>query len=286
MYVVTGAAGQLGRLVINALLRSVPAREIIAAARSPAQAFDLGEQGISVREADYTRPETLKSAFEGATRLLLISSNLVTGRLSQHEAVIDAALAAGVEVIGYTSMLKADSTPAHLAQEHRATEQVIARSGIPAAILRNGWYTENKTLGLDSVLQHGAFIGSAAGGRFSGASRQDYAEAAAAALIGGASAARTYELAGDTAFTMAELAGEVSRQTGRSIAYADLAEADFKGALLGAGLPEDLAGMLADADAAATKDALFDNGGELSRLIGRPTTPWQDTVKDALAALA
>lgn len=282
MYAITGATGQLGRLVIDALLKTVPAHRIVAAVRNPAKARDLAERGVIVREADYNRPETLATAFAGVEKLLLISSNEVAGRLPQHRAVTEAAARAGVSLIAYTSILRADTSPARLAVEHRQTEEVIAASGVPAVILRNGWYTENHLLALPAVLEHGAFVGAAKDGRFSSAARQDYAEAAAAALTRDGHAGKTYELAADQAFTIAELAAEVSRQAGKTIVYNDLLPADFEGVLTGAGLPADLAALLADADVAASRGALFEDGGALSRLIGRPTTPMEKVVASAL----
>jgi len=282
MYAITGATGQLGRLVIRALLQTVPADRIVAAVRNPAKASDLAERGVIVREADYARPETLGPALAGVDKLLLISSTEVHGRLPRHQAVIDAAKASGVSLIAYTSMLHADTSPATLAIEHRQTEQAIAASGIPAVILRNGWYTENHLMALPAALAHGAFVGAAKHGRFSSAARQDYAEAAAAVLAGEGHAGQTYELAADQSFTLAELAAEVSRQSGKTIVYNDLSEAAFTDVLTGAGLPADLAALLADADAAASRGALFDDAGALGRLIGRPTTPMESVVAAAL----
>ncbi|TGQ16806.1 MULTISPECIES: SDR family oxidoreductase [unclassified Mesorhizobium] len=282
MYAVTGATGQLGRLVIEALLKTIPADRIVAAVRNPAKANDLAERGVIVREADYSRPDTLRSALAGVEKLLLISSTEVSGRLPRHRAVIDAARAASVSLIAYTSMLHADTSPATLAIEHRQTEEAIAASGLPAVILRNGWYAENHLMALPAALEHGAFVGAAKDGRFSSAARQDYAEAAATVLTASDQAGKTYELAADHAFTFAELAMEVSRQSGKTIIYNDLSEADYRDVLTGAGLPADLAALLADADAAASRGALFDDGGALRRLIGRPTTSMQSLVAASL----
>lgn len=282
MYAITAATGQLGRLVIDALLATVPADRIVAAVRTPAKAADLAARGVQVREADYDRPDTLAAAFAGVERVLLISSSEVGVRAAQHRAVIDAAKAAGVELLAYTSMLHADRTPARLADEHRETEAAIAAAGVPAAILRNGWYTENKTSDLPATVARGALVGAAGEGRFSTASRADFAAAAAAVLTGEAQAGRIYELAGDGAFTMAELAAEVSRQAGRTVTYADLPEAEYKAVLVGVGLPDALSGIIANADAVAADDQLFDDGHALSRLIGRPTTPFAETVAAAL----
>lgn len=284
MYAITGATGQLGRLVIEELLKSVPGSRIIAAARNPANAQDLAERGVVVREADYARPETLARAFEGVEKLILISSSEVNGRLPLHCAVIDAAKKAGVSLLAYTSMLHADSSTAQLAIEHRQTEEAIAASGLPAVILRNGWYTENHLYALPAALEHGAFVGSAKYGRFSSAARKDYAAAAAAVLTKGSHAGEIYELAADQAFTLAELAAEVSRQSGKPVVYNDLPEQDYAKLLGDFGLPADLAALLANADAAASRGALFDDGGVLSTLIGRPSIPMKELVALALRA--
>ncbi|WP_242197895.1 MULTISPECIES: NAD(P)H-binding protein [unclassified Pseudomonas] len=265
---------------VGQLLKSVPGSRIIAAVRNPAKAQDLAERGVVVREADYARPETLARAFEGVEKLILISSSEVNGRLPLHRAVIDAAKQAGVSLLAYTSMLHADSSTAQLAIEHRQTEEAIAAS----VILRNGWYTENHLYALPAALEHGAFVGSAKYGRFSSAARKDYAAAAAAVLTKGSHAGEIYELAADQAFTLAELAAEVSRQSGKPVVYNDLPEQDYAKLLVDFGLPADLAALLADADAAASRGALFDDGGVLSTLIGRPSIPMKELVALALRA--
>lgn len=282
MFAVTGATGQLGRLVIDELLKSIPPGQIVAAVRSPDKASDLAAKGVQVRQADYNQPETLGSALAGVDKLLLISSSEVMGRVPQHRAVIEAAKKAGVKLIAYTSILHADRSPAKLAEEHVATEAALAESGVPAVLLRNGWYTENYLLALKPALEHGAMLGAAREGRISLAARADYAAAAAAALTSSNEAGRVYELAGDTSWTLSEFAAEISRQSGKTVAYRDLPEPDFKGVLIGAGLPAPLADLLADADAQAADGALLDEGGDLSRLIGRATTPVPQTIAAAL----
>ena len=275
---ITGATGQLGRLTIAKLKTLLPEDQIVALARSPEKA-DLG---VETRAFDYDRPETLAPALAGVERLLLISSSEVGKRAPQHRAVIEAAKAAGVGEIVYTSLLHADRSPLSLAAEHVETEAALAESGIPHTILRNGWYAENYTGSIPSALQHGALIGAAGAGRVSGAARADYAEAAARVLAEGGHAGQTYELAADDAWTLADLAAEISRQSGRDIPYVDLPEAEYAAALVNAGLPEGLAAAIAGWDAGAAQGALFDDGRALSRLIGRPTTPLADVVRAAL----
>ena len=282
MIVITGASGQLGRLVIAELLKTVPPAQIVAAVRHPGRAADLAALGVQLRVADYTQPATLASAFAGADQLLLISSSEVGQRVAQHRNVIDAAKRAKVGLIAYTSILRADSSPLALAAEHKATEALLKDSGVPYVLLRNGWYTENYLASMPPALQHGVFIGSAGDGRIASAARADYAAAAAAVLTRADQAGKVYELAGDEAYTLSELAAEITRQSGKTVVYQNLPQADFKAALVGAGLPEPIADLLAASDSGAAQGGLFDDGHQLSRLIGRPTTPLATLVKAAL----
>ncbi|ACT49791.1 SDR family oxidoreductase [Methylovorus glucosotrophus] len=282
MIVITGASGQLGRLVIEELLTSVPANQIIAAVRTPAKVADLAARGVVVRQADYSQPATLDAAFAGATQILLISSSEVGQRLPQHQNVIAAAKRANVSLLAYTSLLHADTSPLGLAAEHVATEQALKASGLPYAILRNGWYTENYTASIPPALQYGVLLGSAGDGKIASATRSDYAAAAAAVLRTPNQAGKVYELAGDTAYTLTEFAAELTRLSGKAIAYQNLPQADYAKALLDAGLPDFLAELLADSDTGASKGALFDDSRQLSQLIGRPTTPLATAIAAAL----
>ncbi|MEG2030528.1 MAG: SDR family oxidoreductase [Janthinobacterium sp.] len=281
MIVITGATGKLGQHVIASLLKSVPASSIIAAVRNPAKAQDLAAKGVQVRQADYNDGASLDAAFKGATKILLISSSEVGQRAQQHQNVVDAAKRAGVSLLAYTSVLRADTSPLGLAAEHVITEAAIRASGLPYSFLRNGWYLENHTEHLAPVLEHGVVLGAAQDGRFSSAARLDYAAAAAAVLVADQPQA-IYELAGDHGFTLAEYAAEVARQSGKAIVYKDMPQADFKAALVSVGVPEGFADLLADSDAGAAKGGLEDNGRQLSALIGRPTTSLVEAVKAAL----
>ncbi|HDM8437440.1 TPA: SDR family oxidoreductase [Yersinia enterocolitica] len=284
MIAVTGATGQLGRLVINALLKKVPANEIIAAVRSPEKASDLAALGIQVRKADYSHPTTLEAAFQGVDKLLLISSSEVGQRIAQHTAVINAAQHAGVKLLAYTSLLHADTSTLGLGEEHRVTESLLRESGLPVVLLRNGWYTENYAASIAPALAHGAFIGAVGDGRIASATREDYAQAAAEVLTQENQAGKVYELAGDDSYSLAEFSAEIARQSGKPVVYKNLSEADFKQALLSAGLPEVFASLLADSDAGAAKGGLFDDSHTLSKLIGRPTTPYAKVIATTLAA--
>ncbi|MBP6655677.1 MAG: SDR family oxidoreductase [Propionivibrio sp.] len=282
MIVISGASGQLGHLVIQSLLAKVPASQIVAAVRNPERASDLAALGVQIRKADYTDPASLDAAFQGAEKVLLISSSEVGLREAQHRNVIDAVKKAGVSLLAYTSLLHVDTSPLGLAGEHAATEAYLGQSGVPFVLLRNGWYTENYLASIPPALQHGAFIGSAGEGRIASAARADYAEAAAVALTTPDQSGKVYELAGDESYTLAEFAAELSRQSGKQIPYVNLPESEFKAALVGAGLPEPLAGLLADSDAGASKGGLFDDKRQLSALIGRPTTPLAALIQAAL----
>jgi NAD(P)H dehydrogenase (quinone) len=282
MIIVTGATGQLGRLVIASLLKTTPAAQIVAAVRDVAKAADLAAQGVQVRRADYNEPASLDAAFQGATKVLLISSSELGQRVPQHRNVIDAAARAKVTLLAYTSVLHADRSTLALAAEHRATEELVRAAGVPYTLLRNGWYVENYTGGLKGAIAHGALAGAAGEGRIAAAARAEYAEAAAIVLASAKPVEQVYELAGDTAFTLGGLAAEVSRQTGKPLPFHNLSQQEYLGMLLGIGLPAPLAELLADSDAQAAKGALDDSSGVLGKLIGRPTISLAAAVKAAL----
>ena len=282
MIAITGATGQLGQLVIEELLKTVPASQIVAIVRNPAKAEALSNQGIVVRQGDYTDQAAFTTALNGVDKLLLISSSEVGQRSTQHQNVINAAKAAGVKFIAYTSLLHADTSPLGLHVEHVETEKALAESGVPYALLRNGWYTENYLASAPPALEHGVFIGAAGEGKIASATRADYAAAAAKVVSEDGHAGNVYELAGDSAWTLSELAAELSKQSGKPVGYQNLSEADFAAALKGVGLPAGLADMLADSDTGASKGGLFDDSRTLSKLIGRPTTTLAESVKSIL----
>ena len=279
MIAITGATGQLGQHVIESLLKTVPASQIVAIARNPAKATALSQQGITVRQADYSDEAAFTTALQGIDKLLLISSSEVGQRAPQHRNVVNAAKAAHVKFIAYTSLLHADTSPLGLADEHVATEKMLAESGIAYALLRNGWYTENYLASAPAALEHGVFIGAAGEGKIASATRADYAAAAARVISEDGHAGKTYELAGDAGWTLSQLAAELAKQSGKKVVYQNLSEADFAAALKSVGLPAGLADMLADSDTGASKGGLFDDSHTLSKLIGRPTTSLADSVK-------
>jgi NAD(P)H dehydrogenase (quinone) len=274
---ITGATGHLGQLALAALKARAPQAEVLALARDPAKI-----SGTPARGFDYTKPETHATALAGVDTLVLISSNDFNDRAGQHRSVIASAKAAGVKRIIYTSILKGEASPMLLAADHIATEQALKASGIPTTLLRNGWYTENYTGTLGASVAHGAVIGASGEGRISTAARADYAEAIAVTALDAAHTGKTYELAGDTAFTMADFAAEVTKLAGKPVAFVNMTQPEFAKALQGFGLPEAFANVLADTDDHVQRGALFDDSRSLSRLIGHPTTPIATTIKAAL----
>jgi NAD(P)H dehydrogenase (quinone) len=285
--VITGATGHLGRLVIEALLRrGVAPADIVAAGRAVERVADLEARGVRVARIDFDDPASLRAAFAGAQRVLLVSGSEVGQRVRQHTNAIDAARTAGVDQLAYTSIAHADSSSLILATEHRATEEALRASGVPFTMLRNSWYVELYTEPLATTLATGVILGSAGAGRVSATSRADYAEAAAAVLTGDGHRNAVYELGNDEAFTLAELAAEISRQSGTAVSYQDLPKDEYRATLAGFGLPTELAAAYADADRGIADGELLVDTRDLSRLIGRPTTTLAAAVATGLASTA
>jgi NAD(P)H dehydrogenase (quinone) len=285
--VVTGATGHLGRLVIEAMLRrGVAPSDIVAAGRAVERAADLEARGVRVARIDFDDPASLGAAFAGAERVLLVSGSAVGQRVRQHTNAIDAARAAGVGQLAYTSIVRADTSSLILATEHRATEEALRASGLPFTMLRNSWYVELYTELLATTLANGGIIGSAGAGRVSATTRADYAEAAAAVLTSDGHLNAVYELGNDEAFSLAELAAEITRQSGTAVSYQDLPPAEYQATLVGFGLPTELAAVYADADRGIADGELRVDTHDLSRLIGRATTTLAAAVASGLAAAA
>jgi NAD(P)H dehydrogenase (quinone) len=280
---VTGASGHLGRLVVESLLdRGVPAQDVVATARDLDSIADLAAKGVVTRRVDYNDPASLKDAFVGVDKALLVSSNDVAQRAAQHRNVIDAAADAGVSLLAYTSIASAGSTTMLLAADHQATETYLRASGLPVALLRNSWYIENYTEQIPTALEHGAVLGAAGDGRVSAAVRADYAAAAAAVLTLDDQGGAVYELGG-TPFTLAEYAAELSAQAGQPVVYQDLPTDEYVAVLVGAGLPEAAATIYADSDRVLKAGDLHVDSGHLEQLIGRPSTPLADAIRAQLA---
>ncbi len=275
---ITGATGQLGSFVVEALLKETSANNIVALVRNEAKASDLKNKGIELRHFDYDHPETLVPALQGIDKLLLISANEVGRRTPQHKAVIDAAKVAHVPYIAYTSVLNADTNTISLAQEHRETESLIKESGLKYTFLRNNWYSENYLGNVKPVAEEGVLYGSAQDGKISSASRQDYAEAAAKVLASEGHDNKIYELAGSTHFTLTDLAGYIGQAAGKSVRYQNISPEDYTSALNNAGLPEGLVYLIVDADVQTAKGVMFSDRQDLEKILGRKTTPIQDEI--------
>lgn len=281
---VTAASGHLGRLVVDALLeRGIAASEIVAGARTPATVDDLAARGVGVVELDYSRPETLAPAFQGVDRVLLISGT-DADRVSGHRNVIDAAREAGVERLVYTSAPRVDEVDYALGADHKATEEAIAASGLSATVLRHNWYTENYLDAVARAADTGEIVAAAGEARVASASRRDYAEAAAIALTTDDLAGRTLEVGGDVAWTYNELAEAATEVLGRRVTYVAVTTEQLTAGLQQAGLDAGTAAFVAGIDDAIARGALSQTDGTLSRLIGRPTTPLVDGLREGLAA--
>lgn len=286
--VITGATGKLGRHVLQVLLeRNVPAGEIVAAGRSIEKLEDFAAQGVRVTAMDYDDESSVTAALAGATKVLLISSSEVgKDRPGQHRTVIEAAKAEGVELLAYTSNANADINATILGQDHKATEAILADAGVPYVLLRNGYYFENWTDQIQGTLAQGVLVGSGGNGRVNAATRRDLAEAAVAVLLGEHQAGKVYELGGDTAFTLAEFAEEITAVTGTPVVYKDLPAAEYIALLTSVGVPEGFAQILADSDQGLARGDLLVEGNDLSTLIGRLTTTAADAIRMAVAAPA
>ena len=284
---ITGATGQLGRLVVESLLeRDVPAGQIVAAGRNAAKLEELAGLGVQTRRLDYSDPVSLREALTGIDKVLLVSGNEPgPQRLPQHLNVIEAAKDAGVELLAYTSIANADTSTLALAADHQATEQALRDSGVPFTMLRNGWYIENYTDQLEGYLQHGSVFGSAGEGRVSAATRGDLAEAAAAILLADGQAGTVHELGGE-AISLEDLARELSAATGQSVTYQDLPEEDFARLLVGAGVPEFFARILADSDRGISRGELLVEGDDLATALGRPATSLGEAIRAVAGELA
>ena len=280
---VTGATGPFGRHTVDALLdRGIAPSDLAVLVRDASRAADLAERGIDVRVGSYDDPASLDAAFAGVDRLVFVSGSEVGQRITQHQNVVDAAKRAEVGLVAYTSIVRADTSTLGLAAEHKATEEMLAASGLPTVLLRNSWYLENYTAQIPTQLAHGAVLGAAGEGRLSAATRADFAAAAAAVVAEDGHAGQVYELGGDAPFNLGEYAAELASQTGAEVAYRDLPVPEFAAVLVGAGLPEGYAQALATSDDAIKDGALLVDTGDLSRLIGRPTTTMAEAVREAV----
>ena len=270
---VTGATGHLGGLVIESLIdRGVAAGDIVAVVRNEAKAAPLAAKGVTLGVAGYEDEAALTAALDGVDRLVLVSGSEVGQRLAQHTNIINAAKAAGVAFIAYTSLLNLDTSELGLAPEHRGTEELLATSGIDHALLRNGWYWENYASAIDSGKATGKFFGAAGSAKVSGAARRDYAEAAAVVVTSEDRAGKVYELAGAPALTYQGIADEIGTVIGAEVTYVDQSVSEYQATLEGFGMPSEVAAMFAGMDPVIEQGALHSESTDLQDLIGRPTT--------------
>jgi NAD(P)H dehydrogenase (quinone) len=276
---VTGATGQLGRLVVQQLMTKCPATDVVAIVRDPAKASDLASQGVEVRVAAYEDRAARDAALAGLDRLLLISSSELGQRAAQHRNVIDAAKAAGVKHVVYTSAPKATTSSLILAPEHKATEEYLAASGLTFTVLRNNWYTENYAKSVQSARDTGTLVAAAGAGRVASAPRADYAEGAAVVLVGEGHQGKVYEFSGDRAWDYRELADVIAEVTGVPCSYQAVDQADLVAAMIKTGMDEGTAGFIAALDGNISDGALAETSDDLANLIGRPTTPLKETIK-------
>ncbi len=279
--VVTGATGHLGRLVIDNLIeRGVDPAEIRAAGRNAEKLAELSSR-VQTAVIDFEDPATLVPAFTGADALLLVSGSEVGKRMPQHTNAIDAAVAAGVGRVVYTSAPHADTTELAVAPEHKATEELLTASGLPVTFLRNNWYTENYVGPLEQARETGTVVASVGDGRIASATRNDYAEAAAVVLTTPGHEDKVYELAGDVAWSFYDLAAAFSEIIGSEVVYTPIEPEEYARILTGAGLDEGTVAFVVALDQATRNGALADVTGDLSRLIGRPTTSLVDGLRAA-----
>jgi len=285
IYGVTAATGHLGRLIVGELLeQGVAPADVVAIVRTPEKAVDLAARGVEVRTGDYSRPDTLATAFAGVNALMFISGSEAGQRLPQHAAVVAAAAAAGVARVVYTSILRADTSQIVLAPEHKATEELLRESGLPYTILRNGWYAENYTAQLAGYLERHAIVGATKDTPVAAAPRSDYARAAVAVLLQAGHEFKTYELGGNR-FTMSELAEVITELSGTPVSYHDVPVAELITILQGAGLDAGTAAFVAAIDEGVARGDVDTDSQDLAELIGRPVTPMAEVVRAELAAL-
>lgn len=284
-YVVTGSTGHLGRLAAQALIaRGVAPSQIVATGRATDRIADLAARGVVVKRSDFEDPASLRAAFAGTDRLLLVSSSALGKRLAHHRNAIEAAKAAGVSFVAYTSIANAPTSHMSLGPEHAGTEAALRESGLAHVILRNSWYFENYTDRIATTVEQGVLLGAAGEARIHAATRADYAEAAAIAITQDGHAGRAYELGGDQGFTLAEYAAEVARQSGKPVVYRNLPNEEYRRALVGFGMPEPIAALYASFDDGIAHGDLVVTSGALAKLLGRPATSLRDAVKAALVA--
>ena len=280
--IITGATGHLGRKVIEALIRrGADPADIVAGGRNADRLRSLRtDLGVKAVHLDYDDSDSLDAAFKGATKALLVSGSNLGERVAQHQRVIDAARKAGIGLLAYTSVLHADESSLAVAPDHRKTEKSLRESGLHYAILRNGWYSENFAGDVKQAAESGTIVSAAGTGRISSAAREDYAEAAAAVLLSdGGLVDSVIELAGDEAWTYDDLAQVAARLLGRPVSYRNVTSQELEKNLKAAGVPAPGVQWVVKLAQDISHDELLGPAGELSRIIGRPTTSLEKALR-------
>lgn len=286
---VTGASGQLGRLVLDSLLASgkSPA-SIIATTRDTAKLADYAAKGVIVRLADFDDAASLDAAFAGADKVLIISTDALDQpgkRLAQHKAAVAAAKEAGAKHILYTSMPQPDDSLVTFAPDHLGTEEAIKATGIPYTILRDGWYAENLFMSLPHALETGSWYTSTGEGRIAHITRADTAAAIAGAVLKAGNESKTYTLTGTKSRTAEEIAAIVSAATGKPLKVVHVTDAQLAEGLKAAGLPEGFIPTIVSFDANTREGKIASVTSDAETLSGRKPTSFEDFVAASKAAL-
>ncbi|MEH7097729.1 SDR family oxidoreductase [Neobacillus vireti] len=278
---VTGATGKLGTKVVDTLLKAIPASELAVSVRNPEKAEGLRNRGVEVRQGDFDQPETLDQAFTGIDRLLIISADGDNEtRIRQHTDAVQAAERAGVKFIAYTSLANATESKNLMAPPHVATEAAIIKTGIPYSFLRNNWYLENEMGSIQGALAGAPWVTSAGEGKVGWALQQDYADAAAAVLLGNGHENSVYELSGPL-LTQAELASELGAVLGKEIPVQQVSDEKYAEIMKGLGLPDFVIPIVVGIQESIRNGSLDVESNDFEKVLGRPVTP----IKEALTQL-
>lgn len=285
---VTGASGQLGRRVLELLLEA-QAGTIIAATRMPENLNDFKQRGVIVRRADFDAPETLAEAFAGADRLALISTNAVGKpgwRLDQHRNAVNAAQQAGVSHVVYTSLINpGPDSPVLLAPDHQGTEDALAASTLGWTVLRENIYSDTLLGTLSRAIQMGTLYAAAGDGKTAYITREDCAQAVAAALLASFADRRTLDITGPEALSQSDLAALASEIAGKSVVYVPLETQVVVNNMVSAGLPQPIAELLASFDTAIAQGRFAMVSTAVEDLTGRKPIAMKDFLASQREAL-
>jgi NAD(P)H dehydrogenase (quinone) len=275
---VTGATGKLGSKVVESLLKSIPARELAVSVRNPEKAEGLRSRGVEVRHGDFDHPETLENAFKGIDRLLIISADGDNEtRIRQHTNAVQAAERAGVKFIAYTSLANATESKNLMAPPHVATEAAIIKTGIPYSFLRNNWYLENEIGSIQGVMAGAPWVTSAGEGKVGWALQQDYADAAAAVLVGSGHENTVYELSGPL-LTQEELAAALGNVLGKEVPVQQVSDEKYAEIMKGLGLPDFVIPIVVGIQESIRNGSLEVESNDFKKILGRPIAPINESL--------